>query len=166
MKSICLSNHVSGGLDFPCIVIYMSSSREIPLLIHSENNGVVAVFEEGRVPFPVRRAFAVFAEAGQLRGAHAHKTCTQMLVALQGKVDVTMDDGYKTTSSLLSPLSHGLLIPPMTWASQKYLTDGATLLVICDQLFDEDDYIRDRENFLRAIGADVNKPRSPGSDGS
>ena len=125
----------------------MSSSREIPLLIHSENNGVVAVFEEGRVPFPVRRAFAVFAEAGQLRGAHAHKTCTQMLVALQGKVEVTMDDGYKTTSSLLSPLSHGLLM-------------------ICDQLFDEDDYIRDRENFLRAIGADVNKPRSLGSDGS
>jgi hypothetical protein len=140
--SIFPRNLASGGINFPCIVESMSESREIPLLIHNEDNGSVAIFEEGRVPFPVRRAFAVFAKAGQLRGS----------------IEVTMDDGYKTVSSLLSPLSHGLVIPPMTWAIQKYLTDDATLLVVCDKLFDEDDYIRDRGNFLSVIGLDVNEP--------
>ena len=160
--SIFPRNLASGGINFPCIVESMSESREIPLLLHNEDNGSVAIFEEGIVPFPVRRAFAVFAKAGQLRGDHAHKTCTQMLVALQGSIEVTMDDGYKTMSSLLSPLSHGLVIPPMTWAIQKYLTDDATLLVVCDKLFDEDDYIRDRGNFLSVIGLDVNEPAREG----
>ena len=54
------------------------SSREIPLSIHNEANGSVVIFEEGTVPFPVRRTFVVFAEAGQLRGGHAHRTCTQI----------------------------------------------------------------------------------------
>jgi len=141
------------------------SSREIPLSIHNEANGSMVIFEEGTVPFPVRRTFVVFAEAGQLRGGHAHRTCTQMLVVLQGIVDVTLDDGQQATSSLLSRLSHGLVIPPMTWADQKYLTDDATLLVACDQLFDEDDYIRDRGEFLKTIGVAVNEPPSQGTDG-
>jgi len=137
--------------------MFMVASREIPLRIHTEENGSVAIFEEGTVPFPVRRAFVVFAGAGQLRGAHAHRACTQMLVVLQGEVNVSMDDGLEATSHSLSRLSHGLVIPPMTWASQRYLTEDSTLLVICDQLFDEGDYIRDREDFLRAIEAGSNE---------
>jgi len=143
----------------------MERVQEIPLLIHSEENGAVAIFEEGSVPFSIRRTFVVFAGSGQLRGAHAHRTCTQMLVVLQGSVDVTMYDGQEVTSSLLSRLSHGLVIPPMTWATQEYLTDDSTLLVLCDQLFDEDDYIRDRGEFLKAIGVAVNEPLSQGTDG-
>ena len=118
----------------------------------------MAIFEEGVVPFSVRRTFVVFAGSGQSRGAHAHRTCTQMLVALQGSVDVTMDDGQEVTSSLLSRLSHGLVIPPMTWATQEYLTDDSILLVLCDQLFDEGDYIRDRANFLTAIERGFSEP--------
>jgi len=129
----------------------MELKREVPLSIHNEGNGSMVILQEGTVPFPVRRAFVVFAGSGQSRGDHAHKTCTQMLAVLRGSVQVTMNDGHEDAIYLLTELSHGLVIPPMTWASQEYLTDGAMLLVVCDQLFDEEDYIRDRAEFLSAI---------------
>ncbi len=74
-----------------------------------------------------------------------------MLVVLQGNVKVKTDDGQEVKSFLLSCLSSGLVIPPMTWATQDYETDGSALLVLCDQLFDEEDYIRDRKDFLTTI---------------
>jgi dTDP-4-dehydrorhamnose 3,5-epimerase-like enzyme len=129
----------------------MRLEREVSLSIHSEGNGSMVIFEEGTVPFPVRRAFVVFAGAGQSRGDHAHRTCTQMLVVLRGSVQVTVNDGHEGSSCLLTQLSHGLLLPPMTWATQNYLTQDAILMVLCDQLFDEGDYIRDREEYISLI---------------
>jgi len=111
----------------------------------------MVVFEEGAVPFPVRRAFVIYAGEGQTRGDHAHRTCSQMLVVLQGSVQVLVERGDETNSIVLTRLSSGLLLPPMTWATQNYLTDDAMLLVLCDQLFDESDYIRDRKEYEFAI---------------
>ncbi len=129
----------------------MPASQEVPLSIHIDANGSVVVFEEGTVPFPIRRTFVVTADVGQIRGNHAHRACSQLVVVLSGEVLVSVDDGNVSQEFLLSEMAQGLLIPPMTWATQKYISEDSILLVVCDLLFDESDYIRDYAEFKRGL---------------
>jgi len=86
-----------------------------------------------------------------VRGNHAHKLCSQLLVALSGEVLVSVDDGMSQQEFLLSEMAQGLVIPPMNWATQKYLSQRSILLVVCDLLFDEADYIRDYSEFISLL---------------
>jgi len=129
----------------------MRSCYEAPLSIHGDASSSVVVFEEGTVPFPVRRTFLVKANEGEIRGAHAHRGCSQFPVVIRGEILVTVFDGSVSRKFLLNDLAQGLVIPPLNWATQKYLRNDSTLLVVCDQVFDEADYIRDLEEFRRLI---------------
>ncbi|MCG3774020.1 MAG: TDP-4-oxo-6-deoxy-alpha-D-glucose-3,4-oxoisomerase [Nitrospira sp.] len=121
----------------------------------SDTNGTVTVFEEGTVPFPVRRVFYVEASGGKIRGAHAHRACQQLLVAISGEIIITVNDGITETIHQLTNSTKGLVIPAMVWASQQYEGADAKLLVICDQLFDETDYIRDFAEFTSLVGQSI-----------
>ena len=129
----------------------MTSVREIPLSIHSEENGSVVVFEEGTVPFAIRRTFVVSADLGQIRGDHAHKLCSQVLVVLRGQVLVSTNNGWHSQKFLLTELAQGLLVPPLVWATQDYLAKDSILLVACDQTYDEEDYIRSYAEFQKLV---------------
>lgn len=115
----------------------------------SEENGTLIVFE-GRthIPFAVSRIFIVTADAGALRGQHAHRQCAQLLVCLQGACTVRCDDGRRERIVRLSDARQGLLIPPTLWGEQTYEEAGTTLMVLCDRPYEAGDYIRDRHQFL------------------
>ena len=116
-----------------------------------EENGSLTVFEQGGVPFEVKRVFVVEAPVGQTRGQHAHRTCQQFLWVITGRVSVEVDAGRAEFRYELEPNGDGLLIPPLMWARQTYLLPLTRLLVACDQRFSEDDYIRDHQTFLNLI---------------
>lgn len=99
------------------------------------------------VPFNIQRLFMIKAMAKIDRGFHAHKECAQLLVVLNGECCVTCDDGQKKKKILLSKSSEGLLIPPTIWAEQEYQSD-TILLVLADKPYDENDYIRNYDDFL------------------
>lgn len=111
-------------------------------------NGDLCVYECGRqVPFDIRRVFTVSAVSGDMRGDHAHKQCTQLLVCVSGKIRVHCDNGAVVTKYQLDSMNIGLLIPPGIWAREEYVTDGAVLMVLCNQNYNEADYIRDYKDF-------------------
>lgn len=115
---------------------------------YADPNGVLCVFESGRhVPFDVRRVFTVSARVGNIRGDHAHKKCTQLLVCVSGKIRVACDDGSVVTQHLLDNMGEGLLIPPGVWAKEDYVVDDAVLMVLCDRGYEAEDYIRDYNDF-------------------
>ena len=120
----------------------------------TEENGTVTVFEEGAIPFPAVRAFLVEADAGETRGDHAHRRCQQLLVAVSGKVTVMSTNGQTERVHHLTNSGTGLVVPAMIWATQRYAEPHTQLLVICDQVFDEADYIRDLEEFM-ALAAKI-----------
>lgn len=121
---------------------------------HADKNGVLHVYESGRhVPFDIRRIFTVSAMAGDIRGNHAHKQCTQLLVCTSGTIRVVCDDGLALTTYTLDSPDVGLLVPPGVWAREDYLTDGAVLMVLCDRVYEEQDYIRDYDEFKTAAGS-------------
>lgn len=118
-------------------------------------NGSLVAFEAERsVPFPIRRVFVISATGGAERGHHAHRRCFQFLVCVAGVCRVTYRDERRELSATLSGPDHGLLLPPGVWSEQYYQEPGATVMVFCDQPYDEREYIRSFPEFLdfRAAG--------------
>ena len=117
---------------------------------YSSTNGTLAVYESGKgVPFKMSRVFSVSAGVNQLRGKHAHKNCTQILICITGAIEVECDDGKIKQNFKLERSDLGLVIPPAIWATQKYLKEGSVLLALCDMKFDELDYIRSYDKFIK-----------------
>jgi dTDP-4-dehydrorhamnose 3,5-epimerase-like enzyme len=120
---------------------------------HENFNGLLCAYESGRhIPFDIRRVFIVTAKAGDKRGEHAHKQCTQLLVCISGKIIVICDDGSSINQHVLDNVGTGLLIPNGIWAEQEYMVDGAVLMVLCDRGYEEEDYIRNYDDFKAFIG--------------
>ena len=115
-----------------------------------ESNGSLLVMESGGVvPFEIARVFFVKADAGAVRGNHAHYECFQLLQCNNGSIVVTCNDGNKYVDYRLYEPNQGLLIPPGIWASQTYTYNNSSLLVLCDQPFSEADYIRNYDEYLQ-----------------
>jgi dTDP-4-dehydrorhamnose 3,5-epimerase-like enzyme len=114
-----------------------------------DTNGVLSVYESfDRVPFDIKRVFTVSAKAFDIRGEHAHKKCIQLLICIQGKIKVSCDDGTQVSNYTLTRESAGLLVPPGVWAKEEYLIDDSILMVLCDRGYEQDDYIREYNEFL------------------
>ena len=109
-------------------------------------------FIEGNehIPFDIKRIFYLYdVPTGESRGAHAHHTLHQFLICLSGSFDVAVDDGIsKATIHLNRPWS-GLHMPPMIWAAEVDFDPGTVCLVLASNLYAEDDYIRDYDDYLK-----------------
>lgn len=123
---------------------------KFPSISEEIRQGSLRVFELNKMPFICKRVFSVVnAQAGSIRGEHAHKICNQLICCVSGKVLLTCNNGIETIQKELTPSSEAVLVPAGVWAKQTYLQDNSVILVFCDQLYDEADYIRNYNNFLR-----------------
>jgi hypothetical protein len=87
------------------------------------------------------------------RGAHAHRSLHQFIVCLSGSFDVAVDDGEFQARIHLNRPWKGLHVPPMIWAAEVNFDPGTVCLVLASELYQEDDYIRDYDEYLRLSGA-------------
>lgn len=118
----------------------------------ADSRGGLAATEFAELPFTPRRFFAVFGvPSARVRGEHAHRTCHQALVCLQGSVTIVLDDGLAREQVVLEDPGTGLYIPPMVWASQYRFTPDAVLGVLASHPYDAGDYIRDYDEYLTEI---------------
>jgi UDP-2-acetamido-3-amino-2,3-dideoxy-glucuronate N-acetyltransferase len=126
----------------------IEDARCVETQLISDAEADISIYEQGlALPFPVRRVFTVHARGATERGRHAHKQCGQVMVCLAGRCDVTVDDGMdRKTVQLMRP-QDALYVPAAIWAEQSYRAPETILMVLCDQLYDEADYIRDYDAF-------------------
>ena len=102
------------------------------------------------VPFDVRRVYWTYdVPAGESRGGHAHKQCREVIIAVSGSFTVTLDNGSEKKSFHLNHPWQGLLVETGIWRTLDDFSSGAVCLVIASELYDEDDYIYDYDEFLR-----------------
>ncbi len=102
--------------------------------------------------FPVQRIFYVYnVPTFKVRGEHAHRRCSQFLIALNGSLRVFLDDGISKAEVQLDTPDQGLFIPSMVWAAQSHFTNGAVLAVLASDKYDSKDYIRDYKAFRLEI---------------
>lgn len=125
----------------------LSDIRLVDLPVHARADGILSVLEKADLPFAIARLFFVRAADNATRGMHAHKRCNQFMMCVHGAIEVTCDDGKNTRSILLSEMNAGVLVPPSIWASERYLEPQSVLMVACDRVYEEDDYIRDYGRF-------------------
>lgn len=127
--------------------------REIQFPQHGDERGKLIALESltELVPFEVKRVYYIFdTTPGTVRGKHAHKALKQVLICVSGActIECEMPDGTKTEHRLDWP-DRGLLIEGLVWRNMKDFSKDAVLLVLASEHYDEADYIRNYEGFLR-----------------
>ncbi len=118
---------------------------------HHHEKGNISVIENGNtVEFEIKRIYYLYdVPGGESRGGHAHKNLYQFMVAASGSFDVILNDGeLKRTVSLNRPY-RGLLIVPGIWREIENFSSGSVCLVLASDLFCEDDYIREFDQFKK-----------------
>jgi dTDP-4-dehydrorhamnose 3,5-epimerase-like enzyme len=106
----------------------------------------------GALPFPVRRVYWIHGtKPGVSRGFHAHKKLHQLCVCVAGSVRLSLFDGKSEESVVLDSSAKGLLVGPGLWREMHDFSPDCVLMVFADAEYDEADYIRDRDQFIRHV---------------
>ena len=101
------------------------------------------------IPFNISRVYWTYdVPSGACRGGHAHKHCREFIIAVSGSVTVTLDNGRDKQSFLLNHPYQGLLVETDTWRTLDDFSSGAVCLVLAEDSFEENDYIREYTEFL------------------
>jgi hypothetical protein len=117
---------------------------------HHANGNLTAVNNGIDLPFNIERTFYIYdVPGGGERGGHSHYTCQEFIIAVSGSFDVTIDDGVQQYTHTLNRPYQGLLVVPGIWRTLKNFSSGSVCLALCSHHFDEDDYVREYDQFLK-----------------
>lgn len=101
------------------------------------------------IPFKIERTYWIYdVPGGQVRGGHAFKVQQELIVALSGSFDVVVDDGKVKQTFSLNRSYYGLYLPAGLWRQMQNFSTNSLALVLSSTPFDENDYIRDYNEFL------------------
>ncbi|WP_063660041.1 sugar 3,4-ketoisomerase [Aliivibrio fischeri] len=125
----------------------------IELQSHGDERGSLVSLEENKnIPFEIKRVYYIFDTKEQVRrGLHAHKKLKQLAIVLKGSCRFLLDNGSEKIEILLDNPSQGLYIESVIWREMFDFSDDCVLMVLADSVYDESDYIRGYEDFIRIV---------------
>lgn len=127
----------------PCRII------ELPRIMDPRGN-LTFIEGERHFPFKVRRVFWIYdVPGGEMRGSHAYRQNSELIIAVSGSFDVEVDDGTTVTRFQLNRSYYGLYLPPLHWRSLVNFSTNSLCLVLASEEYNETDYVRDLEEFRR-----------------
>jgi len=114
-----------------------------------ERGSLISLEENKNIPFDIKRVYYIFGtKIGVRRGFHAHKKLKQLLVCVSGSCKILLDDGKSKEEISLDNPSKGLLIESMIWREMFDFSPDCVLMVLANEVYDENDYLRDYQQFL------------------
>lgn len=126
---------------------------ELPKIADPRGN-LSFIQNSDQIPFDIKRTYWIYdVPGGMFRNGHAFRTQHEFIVALSGSFDVVLNDGNSTRRIHLSRSYYGLYVPPMTWREIDNFSTNSVAMVLSSTLYDENDYIRDFEEF-KALSID------------
>ena len=115
-----------------------------------ERGGLVVAEASKNIPFKINRIYYIFdAKPDIPRGFHAHKELHQVAFCIKGKCRMIMDNGSEKQEVWMDQANKGLRIPPLVWHEMHDFSEDCVLLVLASEHYDENDYIRDYQDFLK-----------------
>lgn len=124
---------------------------ELPKIADPRGN---LTFIEGNihVPFDIHRVYYLYdVPGGAERGGHAHKALSQLIIAMSGSFDAILDDGSKKKRFHLNRSYQGLYVCPMMWRELDNFSSGSVCMVLASNKYDEADYYRDYNEYLKDL---------------
>ena len=117
-----------------------------------ERGSLVALEGNKSVPFDIKRVYYIFGtKEGVSRGFHAHRNLKQVAVCVTGSCRFVLDNGKQREEIVLDKSTIGLLINDLTWREMYDFSPDCVLMVLANEHYDESDYIRDYQEFLKAV---------------
>ena len=125
---------------------------QLPKILDRRGN-LSFIEEENHIPFKIKRTFWIYdVPGGENRGGHAYKETEEFIVALSGSFDVVLDDGKERKIYHLSRSYSGIYVPKMIWREMENFSTNSLALVLSSTKYDETDYIRDYDHFIKNEG--------------
>lgn len=84
-----------------------------------------------------------------VRGQHANRRSSFILINVCGTSKVKITDGDEEVIVTLDKPRMGVYIPPMYWKDMYDFSTDSVLLVLSDEYYNADEYIRDYEEYLK-----------------
>lgn len=121
---------------------------------HGDDRGQLVALENNKeIPFKIKRVYYMFETLeGVRRGYHAHKKLEQILICTSGRCKIHLDDGKETKEIILDKPFEGLYIKSNIWREMYDFSPDAVLMVLASEIYDESDYIRNYDEFLKFVG--------------
>ncbi len=115
----------------------------------TDDRGSLTLLEGGvDVPFQIARVYWLHdVPTGKERGKHANRVASQFLLAINGSMDVTIENAHERRTVHLDSKSKGLLVPAGTWNELSNFSEGAVLIVFSSQLYKPETYLNTYEEF-------------------
>ncbi len=131
----------------------LKAGDRIDFPIINDRRGNLSFIEGGvHVPFDIARVYYLYdVPGGAERGGHAHHDLEQVVIAISGSFDLNLDDGKKIQRIHLNRSSFGIYVGGMIWREMDNFSSGAVCMVLASRKYDESDYIRSYEDFLRVV---------------
>lgn len=121
---------------------------------HGDDRGMLVVLEEfNDIPFEIKRVYYMYdTKEGVRRGFHAHKSLEQILICIHGSCKILLDNGNEKKIVSLERPYEGLYVANSMWREMYDFSPDAVLMVLASEIYKEEDYIRDYDEFLKFIG--------------
>jgi len=133
----------------------MSSLEEIVIsesaVFSRGTTDLFAINKTGLETDYLERVFFLVATAPDFRGAHAHISCTQWFSILSGSASLVVTDGMDKRTLNLQRLGEIVKIPSGIWV-EVIILEPSVIAVFANHDYDEADYIRDWESFIKFKG--------------
>jgi hypothetical protein len=120
---------------------------ELPKILDDRGN-LSFIESNNHIPFKIERTYFIYdVPGGEIRGGHAFKEQQEFIIALSGSFEVKLNDGKTEKIYNLNRSYYGILVPKMIWRSLENFSTNSLALVISNQEYDENDYIRNFDEF-------------------
>jgi len=131
----------------------MTSYKLVDFKTNGDNRGSLIAIEEGyNAPFDIKRVYYIFDTKKDVRrGYHAHIDLKQIAIVVKGSCTFVLDNGKNRKEIVLDNPNKGLLIEGLIWREMYNFSDDCVLMVIASEHYDEKDYIRDYDVFLKEL---------------
>lgn len=122
----------------------------LPRII-DDRDGCICIAETGKnIDFEIRRVYYItsICDPDSKRGMHAHKSLRQIIFCISGSFILTLNDGDRKQDIVMWQNQLGIRLEPGLWHNMHHFSNGCVILVLANDYFCEEDYVRNYETFL------------------
>ena len=134
----------------------MSEMNKIQMIklpkIEDDRGNLSFIEEDNHIPFEINRVYWIYdVPGGEFRGSHAFKEAEEFIVAISGSFDVILHDGKGESKYSLNRSYYGLYVPKLIFRRLENFSTNSLALVLTSTTFNENDYLRNFDEFLTYV---------------